>query len=100
MALIGSYADETVTLKSVTRDEWGTPTYTPSSVKGRVKRNQRIVAGPNGEDVLSSASVVFAPSVAVKLDDLVVLDGTDRKVAAVRQIKGLRRVMGWEAFLE
>ena len=99
MSLAMSYLKEDVTIQRVALSKYNEPVKTPTATKGRHKKNIKRVNNRDGEEVTSMGSVLLAPDEPVGFDDFIVVDGVDRKVLAIKEVKGFRLVRMKEVFV-
>jgi hypothetical protein len=90
---------DSVTWKTVSSAGLYGPTYTSTSLTGlRISRRSKLLRRQNSGDVVSVAH--FATLSAVKVDDLITLDGIDRPVLDVAAIPdGSGSARFYEVFL-
>lgn len=86
--MITSYLNQTITLKSVSSlDEYGSPTYSSSSIKARFEYERKIVRNRDGVEVISEAACYT--TTVVKPDDVITYDSKDWTVIAVAVLPDL-----------
>jgi len=78
-----------VTLATVTGvDEYGQPTSTSSTIKGRVVHSAKRGRTPDGEDFTSTTQVQTMSTIQV--GDYLTINGVERPVRQVKQAAGVR----------
>lgn len=94
--MLEPYANNTVTWKTATgQNEYGEPITGSSPIQCRLEPRRRLVRNAQGQEVVSE--IALYTQAAVKVGDLIAVDGVDYPVIAVTVEYGLS---GLEAFRE
>lgn len=95
--MICAYLHDSIGLKTISRDPvYHEPTYTTVTVVGRVERKTRLVRNLRGEQVASAARVYLSAAVTPNHETLIVIDGVDHSIIALRPVKSFSRLSHWE----
>jgi len=78
---------DTVIIKTITIDEWGEPTETESTVKGRIDYKTRMVRNEKGEQVVSSARIMIDSKVSITHQDKLYFDTRDHAILNINKKK-------------
>ena len=89
MGLIESYFTNGVDrIYQSSKDKWGEPTEaTEEDVHCRIVWGSRRVTTPAGDQVISSAKVLFDPSQTIDYEDKIVIDNVRHTILSIREPK-------------
>lgn len=69
--MIAAYMTDQITVKHVTRDQWGAKTIVTEVLCGRIEYGSKLVCDANGEEVVSSARALFSADAEIDLADTI-----------------------------
>ena len=95
--MIEAYEVDSLTVQKWLSDDWGEPTYAEVAATGYVIYKEKLVRSLEGEEVISSASVLFSEKIETTLSralsqkDRIKLAGEDyfRSIMEIRKPKAL-----------
>jgi len=95
--MIEAYEVDSLTVKKWLSVEWGEPTYAEVAATGYVTYKEKLVRNQSGEDVISSANVLFSDKIettlgrAFRQEDRIKLEGETyfRSIIEIRKPKAL-----------
>lgn len=82
--MIESYFNDTVTIRSVTVNEWRVRSVSDTVVSCRVEYGERMLTDYSGKQVLSPMRVYLSPDVVVGGEDSVVYSGVEHRIVSVQ----------------
>ena len=98
--MINVYKTESVTIKHRTIDAFKNVTISPQTLTARVERTTKWLRTPTGELIPSTMQMYFSPTVTnLSHEDLITIDGTDRKIITIAKKIRFRAVSHWEVWL-
>lgn len=84
--MINAYCKDSITVKTSTRDQWGTATYTSATVKGRFEFKTKMVRNLQGEQVVSSANVIL-PLMTLTHDEKIYYGSKEYSILGIEEAK-------------
>lgn len=99
--MIGAYLKDTVTIvRHGTRDQYGTESGTTNeAVKGFLQWKTRLVLNLQGEEVLSSASVLMRYDATLTHEDKIIVGGVEHPILAIELVRDLT-VRGMRIYIQ
>jgi hypothetical protein len=73
--MINAYLQDSITIRKVTYDQWGSPSTSDVSTLGRFEFKTKLVRNDAGEQVVSSANVLLKSDASVEHEDKIVYAG-------------------------
>lgn len=84
--MINAYMKDSITVKTATRDQWGTSSYESSTIKGRFEFKTKLVRNLEGEQVVSTATL-YLPLMTLLHDDKIVYESKEYSILNIEQVK-------------
>ena len=79
--MLNVYLIDTITLKTLaSRDAYNEPTFTTSSILGKIDRKTRLVRSPTGEEVVAAALVYLPKTLTIDHGDTLTFDGREHSI--------------------
>lgn len=88
--MIGAYLNDDIILRTTIRDKWNAVTERKLSIRGRIEFKTRMVTNVQGQQVISSASVIIETR-PIAHKDGVTYAGKEYQILAIGEAKNFSR---------
>lgn len=92
--MIKAYLNDTIVLKTATRDKWGTVTYVDTTIPARIEEKTKLIRSLSGEQVISTEQVLIENR-TVTHQDKVTVNGVQRSIISIIKEKDFSNVALW-----
>jgi hypothetical protein len=77
------YMTDDITIKTITYDQWGSPSTSSATAKGRFEFKTKLVRNIAGEQVVSSANVMLPADTVIGHQDKITYVGKDYSILTI-----------------